>query len=111
MDDTVMSAVIPMTTPNTVRNDRTLFSRSVSSAIFAFSPREIRMGLPFLPQAGSKSPTRHSPAKAARRAGSQRYGDGAWSPHPFRLPAAGLRWDPNLRLCLPDIGRRKRLLL
>src|SRR6266481_9011354 len=26
---------------------------------------------------GSKSPTRHSPAKAARRAGSQRYGDGA----------------------------------
>jgi hypothetical protein len=27
--------------------------------------------------AGSKSPTRHSPAKAARRAGSLRYGDGA----------------------------------
>jgi hypothetical protein len=26
---------------------------------------------------GSKSPTRHSPAKAARPAGSQRYGDGA----------------------------------
>jgi len=24
-----------------------------------------------------KSPTRHSPAKAARRAGSQRHGDGA----------------------------------
>src|SRR6266478_804940 len=31
--------------------------------------------------AGSKSPTRHSPAKAARRAGTQRYGDGASSPH------------------------------
>jgi hypothetical protein len=27
--------------------------------------------------AGFKSPTRHSPAKAARRAGSQCYGDGA----------------------------------
>jgi len=27
--------------------------------------------------AGFKSPTRHSPAEAARRAGSQRYGDGA----------------------------------
>jgi hypothetical protein len=26
---------------------------------------------------GSKSPSRRSPAKAARRAGSQRYGDGA----------------------------------
>src|SRR3981189_721845 len=31
---------------------------------------------------GCKSPTRHSPAKAARRARSQRYGDGAYSPRP-----------------------------
>src|SRR4030088_1254532 len=86
MDDTVMSAVIPMTTPNTVRNDRILFSRSVSSAIFAFSPREIRMGPPFLPTGGLH----------------------VASPHPFRLPAAGPRWDSNLRLCLQDKGRRKR---
>src|SRR5260370_2529606 len=108
MDDTVMSAVIPMTTPNTVRNDRTLFSRSVSSAIFAFSPREIRIGLPFLPQAGSNSPTRHSPAKAARRAGSQRYGDRAGVPHPFKPPAAGLRWASNMPLAFPDAARQQR---
>src|SRR5712671_5522205 len=43
MDETVMSAVIPMTTPSTVRKDRTLFSRSVSSAIFEFSPNDILM--------------------------------------------------------------------
>src|SRR5215471_8949306 len=36
---TESSAVMPMTTPSTVRKDRILFSRSVVSAICAFSPR------------------------------------------------------------------------
>src|SRR5467141_953393 len=38
---------------------------------------------PALFLAGCKSPTRHSPAKPSRRAGSQRYGDGASSPRPL----------------------------
>src|SRR5580692_6719111 len=37
------SAVIPITTPSTVKNDRILFSFSVVSAIRAFSPRAIRI--------------------------------------------------------------------
>ena len=50
-------------------------------AILAFNLEPCNMQFPagfsynILP--GSKSPTRHSSAKAARRAGSQRYGDGA----------------------------------
>src|SRR6266853_3678537 len=56
-----------------------------SDSLVAGPPSELRV---------NQSPTRHSPAKAARRAGSQRYsplqpraalakaaGDGAWSPH------------------------------
>ncbi len=44
-----------------------------SDSILAGPPSELGV---------NKSPTRHSPAKAARRAGSQHHGDGAWSTHP-----------------------------
>jgi hypothetical protein len=44
-------------------------------------PAKVGSRQSFIP-AGSKSPKRPSPAKAAGRAGSQRYSDGAWSSHP-----------------------------
>src|ERR1700688_5045285 len=64
MEETVISAVIPMTTPSTVRNERSLFSRSVSRAIFAFSPSAIRMNSRSFYSAGCPSKLRvnkHSP--------------------------------------------------
>src|SRR6266851_5418585 len=55
METTESKAVIPMTTPSTVRNERILFSRSVLTAICAFSLRFMRnvdfsIGLSFLAQ-------------------------------------------------------------
>src|SRR5580704_18135005 len=42
-EETVMSAVTPITTPSTVRRERILFSRRLLRAIRAFSPRGIPM--------------------------------------------------------------------
>jgi len=39
MEATAVSAVMPITTPKTVRKERSLCSRSVSSPILAFSPK------------------------------------------------------------------------
>src|ERR1700745_947925 len=55
METTESKAVIPMTTPSTVRNERIFFSRSVLMAICAFSLRFMRnadfsIGLSFLAQ-------------------------------------------------------------
>src|SRR6266851_10404242 len=44
-----------------------------STSELRVNPSELRV---------DKAPARHSPAKAARRAGSQHHGDGAWSTHP-----------------------------
>src|SRR5580704_12003017 len=44
METTESRAVMPMTTPSTVRNERILFSRRVLSAILAFSPMVMLMG-------------------------------------------------------------------
>jgi len=43
MEATEIRAVIPMTTPMTVKKERSLFSRRVVKAIRAFSPRWMRM--------------------------------------------------------------------